>query len=529
MSGRVNRALALATAPGTAARRHPDTALYLDEAPHLFPDAGTDLDYRSFAGLVERAAALLAGAGVGSGERVLIVKRPNVDVPLLAFACARIGALPVLIHPAVGSRSLAVLLSQSEPTVLVTDGETLDSGVLPRALPDGPSLFVVGPSSSPEARLDEVAPVALPPASLPAGDAPQLVTHSSGTTGVPKLVLHTVRSFAGHARPQVFIGRMLRVRDPYLMCFSPVHARCLSGLLAALSLGLPLGFMTDPAPQNALRMLNRVRPGVVETVPNVFIRWEELAETQPEALGRVRLFLSSFDAVHPRTVRTMLGAARSNARYLQAYGQTETGPITVKSHRTGRGCEDGRCVGHPVPGHTKIKISGETGRKARRGSPGAIGAKSSGVTPSYLGLPDQRVDGWWAMGDYGVRTRRGCLHLYDRLLDRGSDLTSLLAVEDTLLDRLPQLTEAVLIPMEGAPPVPVVCTRSDQPLDETAWASANAGLPELARPVRCRWEDIPHTATWKVKRAETADRLRSGKLQHADAVGGRQEAGSDAR
>src|SRR5690606_8568227 len=115
-----------------------------------------------------------------------------------------------------------------------------------------------------------------PPAVVPSVDTPQLVTHSSGTTGVPKLVLHSVHSFAGHARPQITIGKVLRVRDPYLMCLSPVHARCMSGMLAILALGLPLGFLTDTSPENAAELLAAVRPGVVETVPNAFIRWEEV-------------------------------------------------------------------------------------------------------------------------------------------------------------------------------------------------------------------------------------------------------------
>ncbi|MFE6780299.1 class I adenylate-forming enzyme family protein [Streptomyces sp. NPDC057702] len=516
--GRIRATLALATAPQEAARRHPDVPIQLDRPLDLFPEAGDAIDFAGFAGLVDRAAALLVGAGVLPGNRVLVVKRANFDVILLAFACARVGAVPILTHPDVGSTSLGLHVRRGEPAAIVTDAETESAGALDEvgaALP--PRLYVGKPGRHGEALQDQP-PGQLPDSLVPPRDAPQLITHSSGTTGVPKLVLHTVESFAGHAKPQVNFLRVVRLRDPYLTCVSPVHARAMSGMLTVLAVGLPLGFMTDPDPRNAERMLARVRPGIVETLPNAFIRWEETAEARPELLAQVRMFISSFDAAHPRTIRTLLAAGRPGARYLQAYGQTETGPLTIKLHRTGKGCADGRCVGRPMIGHTRLRISDEGNtRRLGRGQLGAIYGKSAGVTPAYLGQEDQRVDGWWAMGDVGVVSKRGCLHLYDRIVDQGSGVDSLLRAEDHILEEIRQLTEAVLIPVSDGPPVPLVCTRGDRPLDRAAWERATAGLPALAPPVQCRWEDVPHTATWKVKRLEVARKLASGELVRLDA------------
>ncbi|MFD4996644.1 AMP-binding protein [Streptomyces buecherae] len=507
------RTMALATAPAEAARRHPGASLYLDRPLDLFPAAGTELSFVDFRDRVDQAAGLLAAAGVSAGGRVVIVKRPNFDVPLLAFACARIGAVPVLVHDAVGAASLGALVRTAEPVAIVTDAAIEASGTLAEVAADAAPRWYVGAAGAHGRPLGDLSPAPLPALAVPPQDSPQLVTHSSGTTGVPKLVVHSVRSFAGHAKPQVMIGRVLRVNDPLLMCLSPVHARSMSGMLAILALGVPLGFMVDPEPANAAAMMARVRPGLLETVPNVFIRWEEVAEQRPELFAGVRMFLSSFDAAHPRTINTLLRVAKPKARYLQAYGQSETGPVTVKLHRLGGGCEDGRCVGKPVFGHTKIRISDENGdTHLGKQTPGAIFARSGGITPSYIGYPDQRKNGWWAMGDYGMVSKKGCLHLYDRLVDRASGVDSLLATEDHILESIPQLTEAVLIPVEDGLPVPLVCTRGDLPLDPVAWAAATKELPPLADPVHCRWDDIPHTATWKVKRLEVARRLAAGEL-----------------
>ncbi|MGK5630179.1 AMP-binding protein [Streptomyces sp. URMC 123] len=538
MARSVRGALALPTAPALAARRHGRVPILLDTPLDLFPEAGPALDYVRLAELVESAARLLAGAGIGPGSRVMVVKRPSFDVPLLAFACARIGAVPVLVHPGVGRRSLPVLVERARPEAIVTDACADSVAALADLPAGGPPRWSVGAAAVPGARaLRGVrAAVGLPPAAVPFRQAPQLVTHTSGTTGVPKLVLQSAATFAGQCGPQAVIGRLLRARDPYLVCLSPVHVRTVAAVVATLALGVPLGFLTDPAPANAARMLGLVRPGFVETVPNAFIRWEEIADGRPDLLASVRMFLSTFDAAHPRTVRTLLAAGRPGARYVQIYGQSETGPVAMRFHRRAAGllarrggaCANGRCVGRPIPGHSRVRIGGADGApRAPRGTPGPILAKSWATTPRYLGTPDQRVDGWWAMGDFGALSARGCLHLYDRIADREPGVESLLALEDTLLDRAPRLTEAVLVPMPGGPPVPLVCTRGDVPLEEGLWRAAVAGLPPLAPPVQCRWDDIPHTATWKVKRAEAAERLASGRLMSitAGGPGGPQGAG----
>lgn len=488
----------LATAVAEAARRHGDVRIRLDHPLGLFPEEGTELTYRRFAALVELTAARLAGCGLAAGERVAIVLRPSFDVQVLAFGCARAGLVPVLLFDRMGSADLATLLDRSAARLLVTDPDTEarhgDAAFGRRlrrvhATPDGLLATPAGP---------------VPPAAPPPPDTPQLVTHTSGTTGTPKLVLHSVASFAGHARPQVVIGRALRVRSAWVACLPSVHARTMSGLLAALRLGLPIGLLTDPALERAAAMCRELRPGVLEAVPNVFIRWEELATAAPDALSGVRMLLCTFDALHPRTVRTLLSASARRARFVQAYGQTETGPITVKVYRRGSvRCRDSRCVGRSVPANTAVRVLGPDGDRVGYGVAGDIWARSAGITPSYLG--DEHAapaDGWWPMGDHGEISPRGCLHLHDRGQDRIGGIASVLALEDRILDGLPELTEVVLLGDDGGAPLPVVCTVGDAPLDRAAWARAVAGLPPLAEPAQLSWDDVPHTSTWKVRRAQ---------------------------
>jgi acyl-coenzyme A synthetase/AMP-(fatty) acid ligase len=105
------------------------------------------------------------------------------------------------------------------------------------------------------------------------------------------------------------------------------------------------------------------------------------------------------------------------------------------------------------------------------------------------------------------------VHLLDREIDHIEGLDSALEIEDTLMSRLRQLREVVLITRGDRAVQPVVCTRTGAPLDRAAWQAAVRDLPPMADPVLYAWEDLPHTATLKVRRV----RLRELLDQHLPA------------
>jgi acyl-coenzyme A synthetase/AMP-(fatty) acid ligase len=122
-------------------------------------------------------------------------------------------------------------------------------------------------------------------------------------------------------------------------------------------------------------------------------------------------------------------------------------------------------------------------------------------------------DSWWRTGDLGQRGRWGCLHLLDRVVDETPDIGSNLAIEDTLLRRLPELSEALLLPAADAGlPVPVICTRADATFDGRRWATAVKDFPPLADPIHLPWATVPRTSTWKVRRLELRRQLAAAEI-----------------
>ncbi len=496
------------------------TPLRLDRPLVLFPEDGVELTFGRAAEHIEDLAARLHAAGVRPGDRVVMCKTSTVDLVLLGAAAGRIGAVPAMISAAQAEETVAELLRQLDVPWLVTDAETLARVrlVAPTAeLVRDPVLVTDADAPAGATSLVALAgspavdPVVLDP------QAPALITHTSGTTGVPKLVLQSRRSLGGQVPQQKRMFRLFGYRGSMAMCVSLLHARMVSGFAVMAEMRMPTALLVDPGLDSVAEVLADFRPGALETHPNIFIRWEELARHPLQPLSSVRLFVNGFDAPHPRTIAAMLRASKRRfPLYAQGYGQTEIGLVTGRLYtRRGARRADSRCIGMSYTGFTAVRIAPADADKPTAANPGYIEARSRGRALTYVGQ-DERFRGqvkgaWWRMGDMGYRSRWGCVHLLDREIDRGTGLDSNLAVEDRLMERLAELVEVVLVPGDGLPR-PVVCTKGDRPLDQAAWTRATADLPKLAEPWQCRFSDLPVTSTWKIRRPELTRRLAAGEL-----------------
>ncbi|WP_019886464.1 class I adenylate-forming enzyme family protein [Streptomyces purpureus] len=513
-----NRGIRLGTLFERAASRHPANVVILDHDLDIAPRLGRRATVAEIADLIDDFASRLWAAKVRPGERVVIYKSDGFDITLLACAAARIGAVPVLLSPKLDGETAAELVRRTDRPFLLTDAAKL-TNELPASVFDRAEKVLLASGTYEGAvelagleGVDRVPAVTMPP------EHPTLITHTSGTTGTPKLAVHTGRTLEARYRPQASVIKpLIPRREAIAMHVSFVHSRLFTALAISLHRGFPVIVLADSDPKQAADLFTQLRPGILEAHPNSFMEWEELADDPRAPLANVKLFSSTFDAIHPRTVHRLLRASRRKAPLFgQLYGQSEVGPAVVRAFTRRRQLDDdGRCVGRPFPGMTDVRVVSRDGKEPSPENPGYIEVRSDGRIVTYLGEQaryDQQVSegGWWRMGDVGYRTKWGCVHLLDREVDLIEGFGSTLAAEDTLFGKLDELAEVIIIPGEDGSAVPVVCTKGDRPLDKAAWQAAAASLPPMAEPVQWKLGDLPQTATTKIKRLELARLLAAG-------------------
>lgn len=507
------RDLHLGILPEMAAEKNSSTLLTLDHDLDALPEAGRRLTTAELAHYAADLAARLAAAGVRAGQHVAIYKVANFDVWLLAVAAARVGAVPVMLSPALDGRTVGVLLERLGRPHLLTDVPKLDAMAdVPVAELAAQVIIVAGQRPGAVSLADlagspAVAPVFREPTE------PAMITHTSGTTGLPKLVVHTARTMGTRLRPQWWLLSLMRRRDTVAINIPFVHSRLYAAMALVLLKAMPVLLVKTSDPDEVAGLFLKHRPGFIEALPNSFMEWESLIDDPRRPFASVKYFSSTFDAIHPRTMSRLLkSSGRRGAMFFQIYGQSEVGPAVGRPYfRRSAHKTDGRCVGFPMPGCAQVRVVSRDGKQPSKVNPGFIEARWEGIAKTYFGEQDRYDENmhgnWWRTGDVGYRTRRGCLHMLDREIDMIPEMSSTLEIEDLLLGRLEELTELVVVPGPRSEPIPVICTVEDKPLDLDRWRAAVADLPQLAAPVQVPQAELPVTATKKVKRIELARRL----------------------
>ncbi|MEU6996610.1 class I adenylate-forming enzyme family protein [Streptomyces sp. NPDC046465] len=509
------RGLHLGLLPQMAAAVNGSTPITLDHDLDALPHAGRRLTVAEFADAVDDLAGRLWAAGVRTDEHLVIHKSANADIWMLGAAASRIGAVPVMLSPALDADTVGALMQRVGRPTLLTDTRKLQGGLDQLALADLTRRVITVAGEHPAAQslaalagAPRVAPVVRPL------DDAAVITHTSGTTGLPKLVVHTPRTQGIRLLPQWRLLSLMRRKDPVAIHIPFVHSRMVAAMSLALLKELPVLLLNDSDPDSIAEQFAAHRPGFVEALPNSLMDWEDLAGDPRRPFASVKIFSSTFDAIHPRTMSRLLHSSkRSGALFFQIYGQSEVGPAVGRAYFRGSAHKaNGRCVGWAMPlGAARVRVVSRDGRPPTQDNPGFIEVAWEGLAKTYFAEQDRytanRNGAWWRTGDVGYRTRLGCLHMLDREVDMIEGVASSLEVEDVVLGRLPELSELVVVPGPGDRPVPVICTTDDTPLDAARWRAAVTDFPQLAAPVQLTQAELPRTATLKVQRLALADHL----------------------
>jgi acyl-coenzyme A synthetase/AMP-(fatty) acid ligase len=509
-----------------ALERGGSTRFHLDRPFAIAPDGGVTYRIEELAGIVQDFAACFAGAGVRPGDRVAILKDNHWDFDLLAYGAIRLGAIPAKVRDDLAPGTVELLLKRLEPSLLVTTAARLEAAsaagsdlasLAPRVLTlDRPARGAVP--------IADVRNGATPPPHRRDDDEPLVVCLTSGTTGAPKLIVHStttiIRRLAQfEARRWPLLG--WRPHDTVATASAFSHGRtfCWTALALQAAPGNVV-IVSNHDSAHARAVLSVHPPTILEAIPSAFVRWRPMAEASEHPFRAVRLYVSTYDAVHPPVVRTFLGASqRPLPIFAQVWGQTETGPLSMRLFTRRALATRGdrhpttRDQGRRTPGRVRLRaVDPESFRPVRRGQDGLLLARTKARGLAYLGEDerwDEKADGsWFNTGDIGRVTWTGKVIFRDREVDRARGL-SCVELEDVIEDRLPEVRECIILARPVDVPVPVVVT-DDGHLDRSRWRAATCDLPPMSHPQLLTWDRLPRTGTGKVRRLELREDLLAG-------------------
>ncbi|HWU06629.1 MAG TPA: amino acid adenylation domain-containing protein [Streptomyces sp.] len=357
--------------PAAVARRaalHPDAV--------AVSGAGEQLTYRQLDRVAAESAGVLTGLGVGPEDGVGILMGRSAALVTASLAALRAGAAYVPLDPRWPAERLTRVAEVSALRALIVD-ETTRTHPWVRQL--GPDVPVVSVDTA--GRVRQGGPAA--PGVLPAvtgGARLAYVMFTSGSTGLPKGVGVTHADITALASDRTWGDG---AADAVLMHSAYVFDASTFEIWAPLLNGGRVVVAPEGALQPAVLRRLVTRDGVTAAFLTTAL-FNVIAETDPEALGLLRLAASGGEAAAPGVLQR-LAAAHPGTAFLNVYGPTETTTFATL-HRVRPGDAPGGVppIGRPLDGMRAYVLDAAL-RPVPPGAEGELYVAGAGVARGYLG------------------------------------------------------------------------------------------------------------------------------------------------
>jgi len=484
-----------------------------DGARPLLLDARGALSYADFAARVDAAARALRAQGVAAGDRVAAMATNSAAYVVLLFALARLGAVAVPVNPEFGAREAEYVLRHAEVRAVAALPATLGvAREAAAAISPPPWFFLLEGETGDVPRFDDLlagAPALdLPPP--PGPDATCLTLYTSGTTGFPKGVMHSQKSFvmAGEG----FVARMWLQPDDRLMCILPMfHINALfyslAGTFAAgASLVLVPRFSATQFWKTAAES-GATQVNIIAAVGNILAR-RPRDEFDPRHRLRV-IYGAPITPDLERTFREDFGVPT----LIEGYGMTEIpGACNNPFDGERRPLSMGKPARHPDPtvSFAELRVVDDDGRDLPDEAVGELWVRTPILMQGYYKDPEQTAaamhDGWFATGDLVKRDADGFYYFVARKKDiirrRGENISG--AEIDRVIGDHPGVVQCAAIPVPselGEDEILVAVIRKpDAQLaarEVAEWCRARLAANKVPRYV-VFVDSLPQTATHRV-------------------------------
>lgn len=489
------------------ARLSPDREAYVDAL------SGERLTFMALHQRANQAARLLSSLGVRRGDRVALLLSNSPELVELFFAMARIGAICVPLNWRLAAAELDVMLRDSGCRALVyedTFSEITDDlksrdrcgAVNPwlrvhrreddRAAPSGPGYAGLRDACDPTG-LDCVG----------GGDDVLFIMYTSGTTGIPKGVVHThntcfwaVLTFAA--------THDLRDSDRYLAALPMFHVGSLTPVTVNIYRGATSVVMRSFDSAQAWRIIEKERVTTGLLVPamlNFMMQSPARAEVDFSSVRWIQA------GAAPVPVKLIQDFKNIGIDVHQIYGLTETcGPACVidPEHALEKIGSTGKAFFH-----TEVRVMDESGQVCAPNQPGEVWIRGPHIMTGYWNQPRATAevlrDGWLRTGDGAIQDEDGYFFVRDRIKDMlisGGENVYPAEIENVLLSH-PQIAEVAVIGLPsarwGESPLAIVVRKTGTLTEDDVLRHCDGMLARYKRPCGVIFVDsIPRNPSGKI-------------------------------
>lgn len=426
-----------------------------------FVDEGRRLTWMEYEQRSTALAAVIVAAGFEPGERLAVYLPDGPDVHVAYVAAEKAGVIVMGIGPRAGVAEVRHLVVRSGATGLLSRSvhRETDMGLLVEDLrADGIPLrthLVLDDGGEPQVDggavdASDVSADDLARRRLGIGDV-ALLNSTSGTTGLPKCVVHNQNRWFAYHRLAVDAGEY----RPDDVCMSLIPAPFGFGLWTShftpAILGCPTVVMERFDVDGALRLIERERVTVMACVSTQFIMMLDSPSLASYDLSSLRAMFTGGEAVP--YARAAQFEDEFGAKVLQFYGSNETGALSYTTARDDREHRL-RTAGRRIEGMDVTLLAEDRTPVVTAGTPGQAGCRGPVTCLGYFDDDDANRelitdDGLMMTGDIVVIDADGYLQVVGRTSDfiiRGGKNVSAVVVEEQVATH-PRVAMAAAVSM----------------------------------------------------------------------------------
>ena len=381
--------------------------------------------------LSDKAASMFASYGIAKGDVVMTLLRSKYQYWICALALHKLGAVLVPATHQLVEKDLKYRFNAAGVKAVVAVGDTRLLTAIDNVKGETPTLehrFVVGAEQDGWIDFDKAVEAASADFTRPTGDAAttnddlMLMYFTSGTTGMPKMVVHDFRYPLGHILTAKF-WQNLQPGDLHFTHADTGWAKTSWGKIYGQWLSEAAIFVYDYEnkfkPTDLLHVIEKHKVTVFCAPPTVF-RFLIKADIENYDLSSLRHCCIAGEPLNAEVYNKWKEITGLELR--EGFGQTETAVlianfpwIDAKPGSTGR----------PSP-HFDVKLIDENGDEVEPGDEGEIcidisNGRPAGLTCGYYKNPEKTAeimyDGWYHTGDMAWMDEEGYLWFVGRADD----------------------------------------------------------------------------------------------------------------